>query len=339
MKKPVLFVWILICLICFHVNACDRHKLEEKSSVSSAVTTKNGRNATHNRIRRNQSSDMSPGDVRERCMGSVILALCKAGDPDYEDMMFQWIENSSRKGWGRNPVVIEAIREILARHQQSDIHDILFQERFINLGNDSGGGLAALIAEKDPSLAIQWSMSLKSLRERQEGVVAVLRFHMSHQDDAAAMTTIELVCKEIPRLNLLHEIVRFKAREEPIQAAKWLEDQPDTKYKHELYANLTRIWYDQDGIAASSWVGTLSPGDNRDAAAQALVNEVVKFDIKSAIAWGSEIQNAYMRQQAFRQIARMPSAQIKQTIQTMGHSLKFSKADLNALMSNEETSP
>jgi len=222
-------------------------------------------------------------------------------------------------------------------NEPKELEKILFQERFIKLGNDSGGGIAGLIAARDPLLAVRWSLALQSLLERQGAIVSVLGYQMDHQGDAAAMRTIELAAKAIPRKNLLRAVVDIKAREDPVLAAAWIRQQPDDKPNRELYTTLVGVWYQQDGIAASSWVGQLPPGKGRDSAAQALVLAVQESDVSSAISWGAAIQDDDMRQRTLSQIKSHQSVeQIRQTIQALGSSVKLSEADLEVLLNDGE---
>ena len=281
------------------------------------------------------------GEEKERMYGVAIIELCKSRPTLSEDLMSQWIQDSSGSKFNQQkPILLKAISEMLRQYNPADIEDILFGNLVLSLGERFGGEIAAIIAAKDPMLALRWSKGLNDGMQSSDGITSALRAQLLQQGDAAVMQTID-TCKfkYMPRANMIEAVLNMKVKDDPEAAAKWVEGLPTASdpMNSSYYYSLTSKWYEQDGMAASKWVARLAPGEGRDTAVIALVNAVVKSDLKSAITWGAEIQDSRLRQNLWNITirSRYPPEQIKQVIQTMGSSLKFSEADLHALTNDK----
>lgn len=97
-------------------------------------------------------------------------------------------------------------------------------------------------------------------------------------------------------------VTAFKAQEDPLLAARFLESLPPNKINSRYYAYLAGQWYQQDGLAASKWVSELPTGREKDTAIMILTSEIAAGDPATARTWAESISDEFLRAKALQAV-------------------------------------
>ena len=91
--------------------------------------------------------------------------------------------------------------------------------------------------------------------------------------------------------------VMGRAEEDPAATAEWLVSMAPTDpiYSAEYTNELMQIWAESDSIAASEWLSTQSPGEQRDAAISGFSESILRYEPEAAAAWANTISDADLR--------------------------------------------
>lgn len=274
-------------------------------------------------------------EERDRLKAVVLLQLSKTDSFRLDDVISIYGNDFGNSDWLQQPIVLESMRNLLKNLNSTELGKTVFEEQFKALGNFSSRRLSAIIAEKDPKLALLWSLSLKD-SAKENGITGVLEYQMTHQGDTAMLATIDEASKAIPRLNLMSTAVLLKCKENPESAAKWVQSLPSTAMNNRLYSDVTLFWYLQDESAVSSWASQLPPGEARDEAARTIVLKVMEKDLGSAIQWTTAIQDEKKRSIALMRIKAVQTHEnILNFVNERGDSLGLSVSELNYLQSEQ----
>ena len=69
----------------------------------------------------------------------------------------------------------------------------------------------------------------------------------------------------------------------------------DPIYSDEYTHELMQIWAESDSIAASEWLSTQNPGQQRDAAISGFSESILRYEPEVAAVWASTISDADRR--------------------------------------------
>ena len=92
-------------------------------------------------------------------------------------------------------------------------------------------------------------------------------------------------------------LVMGRAEEDPAATAEWLVEMAPTDpiYSDEYTNELLQIWAESDSIAASEWLSTQNPGQQRDAAISGFSESILRYEPEVAAVWASTISDADRR--------------------------------------------
>ena len=92
-------------------------------------------------------------------------------------------------------------------------------------------------------------------------------------------------------------LVMGRAEEDPAATAEWLVEMAPTDpiYSDEYTNELMQIWAESDSIAASEWLSTQNPGQQRDAAISGFSESILRYEPEVAAVWASTISDADRR--------------------------------------------
>ncbi|MFL2833108.1 MAG: hypothetical protein ACJ0BK_05815 [Coraliomargaritaceae bacterium] len=92
-------------------------------------------------------------------------------------------------------------------------------------------------------------------------------------------------------------LVMGRAEEDPAATAEWLVKMAPTDpiYSDEYANELMQIWAESDSIAASEWLSTQNPGQQRDAAISGFSESILRYEPEVAAVWASTISDADRR--------------------------------------------
>ena len=91
------------------------------------------------------------------------------------------------------------------------------------------------------------------------------------------------------------------AQSDPVAAASWAIDLPDSKNRPNLLQGIVQQWARYEPQAASQWLTTFEPGADRDGAIGGLVSTIQRDDPEAAFAWAATIDNDDNRSSYVRQ--------------------------------------
>jgi hypothetical protein len=91
--------------------------------------------------------------------------------------------------------------------------------------------------------------------------------------------------------------VMGRAEEDPAATAEWLARMAPTDpiYSAEYANELMQIWAESDSIAASEWLSTQEPGQQRDAAISGFSESILRYEPEAAAVWANTISDADRR--------------------------------------------
>jgi hypothetical protein len=91
--------------------------------------------------------------------------------------------------------------------------------------------------------------------------------------------------------------VMGRAEEDPAATAEWLARMAPTDpiYSAEYANELMQIWAESDSIAASEWLSSQNPGEQRDAAISGFSESILRYEPEAAAAWANTISDADRR--------------------------------------------
>ena len=88
-----------------------------------------------------------------------------------------------------------------------------------------------------------------------------------------------------------------RAEEDPAATAEWLARMAPTDpiYSAEYANELMQTWAESDSIAASEWLSSQNPGEQRDAAISGFSESILRYEPEAAAAWANTISDADRR--------------------------------------------
>ena len=88
-----------------------------------------------------------------------------------------------------------------------------------------------------------------------------------------------------------------RAEEDPAATAEWLARMAPTDpiYSAEYANELMQTWAESDSIAASEWLSSQNPGEQRDAAISGFSESILRYEPEAAVAWANTISDADRR--------------------------------------------
>ena len=91
--------------------------------------------------------------------------------------------------------------------------------------------------------------------------------------------------------------VMGRAEEDPAATAEWLLSMTPTDpiYSAEYANGLMQIWAESDSIAASEWLSTQNPGEQRDAAISGFSESILRYEPEAAAVWANTISDTDRR--------------------------------------------
>jgi hypothetical protein len=225
------------------------------------------------------------------------------------------METKPPTDWLIDLVVRQAIKNLFANMGAWELEELVFRSRYKDMFDSDT--MAEILAERNPTLAMKWSLSQKNPLD---SIAAIMAMHQSNHDDEALQETIDEATRSgILWGSLAQKEILMKLTDDPQDAVDWLQKLPEDEFKKELYGFLGLFWIDQDSQAASEWVQGLSPGAERDRAIQTLVNEISEKDAGSALGWASVIGDDQTRKKTLRVIRNsQPRESIEAILESIG---------------------
>ena len=155
--------------------------------------------------------------------------------------------------------------------------------------------LLDLWAARDPSQALAFAAgaSEKSLNEEHR----LLFRRWAEKDIQGSLTAFATLPPEIRR-HTAETLVDVWAEDDPVAAARWIQDQPSEVQSFNALSQAAIGWAVRDPAAASEWIGSLPPGEARQGAIFGLVTSQSDRDSPSAVAWAEQLTDPAIRQRA-----------------------------------------
>ena len=91
--------------------------------------------------------------------------------------------------------------------------------------------------------------------------------------------------------------VMGRAEEDPAATAEWLARMAPTDpiYSAEYANELMQTWAESDSIAASEWLSSQNPGEQRDAAISGFSESILRYEPEAAAVWANTISDSDLR--------------------------------------------
>jgi hypothetical protein len=230
-------------------------------------------------------------DTNDRTLWEFALLELGQNSNIDENLIFDMITSFPDIELSNSYGFSEAIRTMISNFETQSLEKVIFQDRFRGLGETLSKVIAGSLAEKDPEIAIRWSMSLKDFVARQDGVGTVFEKYI--KENASEDKILDVIDKSasrgLPRVNMINIVTSLKLQQDPMSAARFFEKLPPSEINSRYYAVLTGKWYQQDGLAASEWVSNLPVGRQKDVAIMVLTSEISVGDPATARQWAETI--------------------------------------------------
>jgi hypothetical protein len=160
--------------------------------------------------------------------------------------------------------------------------------------------IATALAKQDRPAFETWAAGLTDPQERATARRAALALDALTDPAGAATETSAWLSGEAGAVDAgelpVHIAQRWWwAKAAPGDVAAWAASLPAGKGRDVAIGEVTRLWLEQDALAASEWLGGLAPGPGRDLAVERLVRKVSGEAPDEAFDWASTIQNREIR--------------------------------------------
>jgi hypothetical protein len=102
------------------------------------------------------------------------------------------------------------------------------------------------------------------------------------------------------------------ARNNPIEAAQWVEQMPEGEARSESMEEVVTQWARKDPTATADWLNKFPSGELMDEPIQRFVREVVRSDPEIALTWAEAIVNEERKERTVTEVKKVAERIAKQ---------------------------
>lgn len=164
------------------------------------------------------------------------------------------------------------------------------------LRNEAAVALVESWTKNDPEKATIWALSEAEFNNNAELLNLSIQNYAQHSPDDAEVFMRELTdAYEAP--DAINTYVHARATNDPAEAMNWHAnlDQQDPLKNEDNSRIIMAEWSRTDSVAASSWLRSQSPSQERDTAIIGFNETMMQFEPKAATAWVNLISDPEVR--------------------------------------------
>ena len=148
-------------------------------------------------------------------------------------------------------------------------------------------------AEEDPAAAMQYLYKFEDENERRSLMEPLAPILGAVESERIVNWTKKF--EEPERVEILAQVIDYKLRTTPVEAAQLAGHLPDGAIQESVFADLALSWATEDAPAVSVWLTSLPASAARDSAASTFASAILASDPARAMDWAGAISDPSLR--------------------------------------------